>query len=872
MAQVKYLDKNGTFRVDDVELQSGLYFPLASEKGLKTAITPTLHGDAKLSQNQFLFAPASIENLNNDRSCRNFWLDIEGKGLWSAVGNSALQQAYKMSKNPEVLSVEAGFMWHKVERDSKEYGIKAVTTSFVPVEENVEIHQFTFQNVTDKEIVFTPIAAFSIYGRSADNLRDHRHVTSLLHRIETKEKGVEVNPTLTFDERGHQLNDTKYFVYGMDEKGNAPKEFYPVLDDFIGLGGNLEAPMALINKHSGVPSGTVINGQEAMGGLSFEQVTLQPGDSINYYVFAGMCPVEDSVEAIVNQFGKKEDIEQLLEQTKSYWNQKVNVEYQTGNPDFDHFMKWVSFQPELRRIFGCSFLPHHDYGKGGRGWRDLWQDCLALLLMNPDSVRQLLKSNFKGVRIDGTNATIIGSQPGEFKADRNGITRVWMDHGLWPFITTKLYVEQTGDFEFLLEENDYFKDRQIHRGEKIDALWTEDIVNQKTQEGQSYTGTILEHLILQNLAAFWEVGEHGFIRLRDADWNDAIDMAGERGESVAFTNVYGKNLIDLGTLLINLSKKGITTISLFEEMDILLTACDLFATPAEKNQVLDTYLSNVSHTISGKKKAYEILELAENLKTKGTDLMEQIRQTQWVKDDKGNGWYNGYYDNDGNALEGFHDGKADMMLTSQVFSIMSGTATEEQIPFITASADKYLFDEKCGGYRLNTDFKEVKTNMGRMFGFAYGEKENGAVFSHMAVMYANALYSRGFAREGYKSLYALYKQSAHFDKSGIFPGVPEYFGRGGRGLYHYLTGAASWYMLTVMNEMFGIKGKDGVLVFEPKLLKEQFDKNGEASISFVFAGKSYKVTYQNKEYLDYGQYKVLSVNTEGNNIYVTLGA
>ena len=43
----------------------------------------------------------------------------------------------------------------------------------------------------------------------------------------------------------------------------------------------------------------------------------------------------------------------------------------------------------LRRIYGCSFLPHHDYGKGGRGWRDLWQDCLALLIMEPEQVRQM---------------------------------------------------------------------------------------------------------------------------------------------------------------------------------------------------------------------------------------------------------------------------------------------------------------------------------------------------------------------------------------------------------------------------------------------------------------------------------------------------
>ena len=59
----------------------------------------------------------------------------------------------------------------------------------------------------------------------------------------------------------------------------------------------------------------------------------------------------------------------------------------------------------------------------------------------------MIVSNYSGVRIDGTNATIIGSQQGEFIADRNGISRVWMDHAVWPFMTTKLYLDQTGDLE-----------------------------------------------------------------------------------------------------------------------------------------------------------------------------------------------------------------------------------------------------------------------------------------------------------------------------------------------------------------------------------------------------------------------------------------
>ena len=60
------------------------------------------------------------------------------------------------------------------------------------------------------------------------------------------------------------------------------------------------------------------------------------------------------------------------------------------------------------------------------------------------------------------------------------------------------------------------------------------------------------------------------------------------------------------------------------------------------------------------------------------------------------------------------------MLTGQVFAIMSGTATQEQVKEITKASDAYLYDEKIGGYKLNTDFKEIKTDLGRMFGFAYG--------------------------------------------------------------------------------------------------------------------------------------------------------
>ena len=87
------------------------------------------------------------------------------------------------------------------------------------------------------------------------------------------------------------------------------------------------------------------------------------------------------IDAVLKRFNTKEAVASELEATKDYWLKKVIVRFKTGNADFDKYMQWVAFQPFLRRIYGCSFLPYHDYGRGGRGWRDLWQDCLSLLFI-----------------------------------------------------------------------------------------------------------------------------------------------------------------------------------------------------------------------------------------------------------------------------------------------------------------------------------------------------------------------------------------------------------------------------------------------------------------------------------------------------------
>lgn len=862
MQRINFQNYTGKFTLKDPEKNSYLYFPIANEIGVMSSLTPTLNGDCKMNQNTFLLAPVSSEDLHNNKSSRNFWIYVEGKTAWSVTGVSSQQQSKVFSKEKEETEIECSIMCHKVIRTSKEMGLKSEIINFVPNGYKVELMKVTITNISEEDINITPTAAIPLYCRSADNIRDHRHVTSLLHRIETINSGVIVKPTLTFDERGHKINEIVYGVIAVDEDKSMPISFSPIVEEFIGEGGSFENPESImLNKEFNVKSGEKFEGYESIGALRFKNEKMKPNESKSYIIAFGYGESVDDFEKLTSTLLKETDFEELLKDTKLYWENKINLKYNTGDSTFNNWMHWVNFQPILRRIYGCSFLPHHDYGKGGRGWRDLWQDCLALLAMDPKEVREMLLNNFAGVRFDGSNATIIGANLGEFIADRNNITRVWMDHGAWPFLTTNLYINQSGDINFLLEKQSYFKDLQTVRGTDKDNLWSIEQGNKLlTKENNIYLGTILEHILVQHLTAFYDVGENNNMRLRGADWNDALDMAKEKGESVAFTALYSGNLVNICELLKEIKNENkIKHVEMAEEIEVLLFKNNIYDYPQEKINILNTYCKSCNHDIKGRTSEIDIDLLVKDLEEKANWIKNHINSKEWITNSEGYSWYNGYYDNSGKKVEGDFESGTRMMLTGQVFTIMSNIATEKQVKEIVKAADSYLYDKEVGGYRLNTNFKELKTDLGRMFGFAYGSKENGAVFSHMTIMYANALYQRGFVKEGFKVIDALYKHCINFEVSKIYPGIPEYISSKGRGMYHYLTGSASWLILTVLTEMFGVKGSYGDMKLDPKLLLSQFDEDNKASISLVFSDRKFKVEYINELHKDFGEYKIQEI-------------
>ncbi|MBD3271361.1 MAG: cellobiose phosphorylase, partial [Elusimicrobia bacterium] len=529
-----FISDDGSFVSTLAHNNKELYFPLCNHE-ITASITPDLHGDIQKGYDQYLLEPVSRINLTNSKSNRNFWIYINPHTVWSVTGVSSDRSLSSLDS----VKIEAGLLWHRVIRNNKKIGIQATITSCIPSSNDpVEIMRVDLTNISSKAIRMIPWAAIPVYARSADTVRDHRHVTSLLNRCTKTPYGLIVKPTLLFNERGHYPNIHSFFVFGSDGNGKKPQHIYTSYHEYIGRG-DLENPDAVyLNKQP--KKGRINQGCEACAGLKFQRTTIKPRQTITYIILLGITDNTHKSETIRTSYNTTTKIDRALELTHKHWKQiSTTIAAKTGNSQYDQWFRWVSIQPHLRRIYGNSYLPDFDYGKGGRGWRDLWQDSLALILTHERSVRENIIQYFSGVRIDGSNATIIGSHPGEFIADRNNIARVWMDHGTWPFLTTAFYINQTGDMSILVEKKPYFKDHHIFRSRQIDKTWhPSQGTKLLTDSGTVYEGTVIEHVLLQHLVQFFNVGKHNCMRLENADWNDGLDMAYEHGESVAFTALY----------------------------------------------------------------------------------------------------------------------------------------------------------------------------------------------------------------------------------------------------------------------------------------------------------------------------------------------
>lgn len=866
----KFSDENdGSFYVEDANHLPVLYFPLMNSRGMKSFVTPQLKGDVCKDFNHYLTTPTVTEEIHRTLSSRNFWLKVDDLKPWSATGQSVFQKASHWNGAIDTYSISAKIGSFTTKRRQELTGLETEITTVIPEGNDfIELLKIRVENTGSKTRKINPYYALPLYGRSADNFRDHRQVTTMFQESFIEKHGVRIKPRIKHDESCHSVNHTSYIVLGFDENGTCPDKIWARLKDFIGQSGSLDNPEAIYkNLTPPVLTDMELHGTEAVAAVKFSEKSLLAGEVVEYVVIHGITDNIKDIDRWSIEYSDINNVYKKIDNTLNYWKDKLNsVNVSTGNYNFDNWVKWIEYQVKCRQIFGNSYLPDYGYGRGGRGWRDLWQDLLSIFLVDPKSAKKEIINCFKGIRVDGSNATIIGEKSGEFKADRNNIPRTWSDHGAWPVFVLNFYVNQSGDFDTLLKEVPYWKDQYKNRCKKIDQRWTDSYgFQQKDSSGNVYTATVFEHVLIQQLTSFFNVNDKNVLLLEGADWNDTYDMARERGGSVCFYSFYAYNFILLTKFLEEFKDNGKTTISLLNELCQLIdnlpgeNRVD-YQDPSAKRIVLENYFMSVEHSVSGEKRKVNIDELICDLKAKSDHITSHILENEILTTKNGLRFFNGHYDNLENQIGGDKGDTIMMDLTSQVIPIISNVSNKQMSVEAYEAIKRVLKDEGSPGIRLTSEFKEIDLNVGRITGFVYGYKEHGSKWVQQNIMLAYGLYKQGLVEQGNEIMQEVYEISNNTDSAQIFPGIPSYFNNQNKGAYAYLTGSSSWFLMTLITEIYGVKGVKGRLMLEPKLSANYFDKDKTSVISTIFSKYKINVNYYNPRMLTFDDYCITKVS------------
>jgi cellobiose phosphorylase len=859
----RYTD-SGNFAVDNVgQLPQPLVHMLANSPNYFSICDNFLRGYSGFDYTR-MFGEFDGPNFPKGNG-RFFWIRPDGgKKPW-LVNNYDLT-----SSQTQNAGYEMGLGWAKFSGLSKEHNLSASVTVFVPLNDMCEICmvEITNNSRNTQKLDFIPV--FPIFGGSRAYVEYHRDVVRLYNKSEVTNH-IEILPGLEWVEGSTDKSDICYFMSAETETGKKGNRFYSDRETFLGANNMWLKPDAILKNEA--PKAQCF-GKEAVGAIEFQKITVPAGKTVKFVVVTGISHGKKETLAIIKKYSYAKSVK-AFDDLKKFWTERTSrVVIETGNKDFSNLWNnWWCYQLSMRYWFGNTAHPQFDYGSDFSGWRDFWQDMMAATVIDPKGLKERTLRTLEGIRLDGTNATRFFARTKEFGSDE--VNGLWCDHPYWTTQTVMLLVNFLGDYNFLFQNGiAYFKDCYQNRGEFKDISWKKGhIEKQKDATGVVYKGTIIEHLLVQLLTMFYDVGNHNLLKQKRADWNDAVDQV--KGENVTYTLGLALDLNELSDLLEKVTAKlGISEIEVFKELEMLIEKKPKADIPAKTRQAkLAKYLAVADKAPSGKK-----------VKIKVSDLLTDMRFKAKVSIDNANkiafngSYYSGYiFDSDRPVDTIFKKGALskkkpttsdyEMMLMPQTWSLVSGAADKvNAADTVINSVLTHLADKKVGGLKLNyPPYTKFDKTIGRITGFAAGTKENNAIFCHANMFFIWALLRRNMADEAFKRFSGVNPLSHKPEIIRTGPWIPEYYvssdnpNIGGRGEYPLLTGSVGWSRYLFQNFFFGVRGELEGLRIDPKLPAAAEFKN--SSLTIKFRGAQYKISFLNDKLIKNA--KVISITVDG---------
>ena len=418
--------------------------------------------------------------------------------------------------------VAYGFGYAKFISEFK--GIKVTLTVFVPVDEDIEIWNFSIENRTNQKKSLSIFSYFEwCLGSSSDHHREF-HKTFLETHFDSKMNCMTATKRLweiPLGDRGHW--NIEYPYLGFISCSSKISDYDGNKDTFVGQYGSLQNPAGLSAKSLHKKLG---KWNDSIGTIKTD-IEIKPNETKQVSFFLGIKENRNAIASSLKKFSSQKNIDSALIELKLFW-QKMFDTLVIDTPDKAMNLlvnKWLRYQAIAGRLWGRTAYYQQS---GAFGFRDQLQDSLVFLPIDPKKTEDQIRLHARHQFEDGT--VLHWWHP----ITDTGLPTNMTDDLLWlPFVLMH-YIDETGNYKILSIKEPYYDNK-----------------NKKD--------TLFDHSVAAIEKVLTRMSKRGLTLIGAGDWNDGLSAVGldMKGESIWLSEFFYLILVRFADLCKEVGKNNL---------------------------------------------------------------------------------------------------------------------------------------------------------------------------------------------------------------------------------------------------------------------------------------------------------------------------